>query len=212
MLDAAEKKFNSIAKEGQKTVLLPQEKEIIKSSMIRFLKEHPETIDSKHLPAKASTQRQPYFFFADLINSFYAKPALQYVSLVMTVIILSGTGVALAAQHALPGDLLYPVKTQLDEKVIALTLFSDQAKAEYDINLAQLRLEEAETVAAQNKLNDQSGQEVATLLSAHLGDIQNRILSLESKEDTRLALEIKLNLDTIIKTHQKIIDTLGISP
>lgn len=177
-----------------KESLLPQEKEAMKLQVMRFMKEYPV--------------QQPYWMHA-MASFLNATPALRAVCLVAMVVLVGGGSVAFAAQHALPGDLLYPVKTGVTEKVLALTLFSNQAKAEYDINLTQLRLQEAEIIAAQNRLTAQSTQEVRTLLNDHIGDIQDRILLLKRKEDIRLRVELNAKLEAILKAHVDVIGGLA---
>ena len=202
MKNNIEEKFNSLMEYAKRNVLAKEEKEGIKSHLIYFMEKNPEFIKDNHSPLKAS-------FIGNIVKSMSSKPAFRYAVLVIVVLLIGGAGISVAAQNALPGDPLYPIKTGINEKVVALALFSDQAKAEYDINLAQLRLEEAETIAAQNRLNAQSSQEVITLLSDHFADIQNRIANLKNKEDARVAAELNSKLETVLKAHEQIINKLS---
>jgi hypothetical protein len=72
-----------------------------------------------------------------------------------------------------------------------------------------LRLEETETITAQNKLTDQSTKEVVSLLKDHLNDIQIRIIKLKNTEDIRVALELKNKLDALLRDHEKTIIKLS---
>lgn len=75
--------------------------------------------------------------------------------------------------------------------------------------MVQLRLEETETITAQNKLTDQSTKEVVSLLKDHLNDIQIRIIKLKNTEDIRVALELKNKLDALLRDHEKTIIKLS---
>lgn len=193
-----EQQIKNIIKGSKKEYLSPQEKEAIKSHLIHFIKQHP-----------AQAPRPAVFTWLGLIQAINARPALRYVSLVAMVVLVGGGSVAFAAQNAQPGEFLYSVKTGVSEKVLALTLFSDQAKAEYTINLAQLRLQETETAAAQDKLNDQTTAEVRLLFNDHVTDIQNKIVKINAKEDARVSLRLNSQLEALLKAHAKIIDTMA---
>lgn len=194
MHDNLEKKFEKFLKEAKKNALLSEEKEEIKSQLLSFIKENPEVANGEPLPNRAS--------FVNI------RPAFSYIFLAVMLAVLGGIGISVVAQNALPGESLYPIKTGVNERVLALALFSDQAKAEYDINLAQLRLEEFETIDAQNKLTDKSSREVKTLLSDHLSDIKNRIINLKNRENARIAAELSAKLEVLLKEHAKTLDKL----
>lgn len=193
MTNNLDEKFNNAVKDAKKTSLLPKEKEGIKLQLLRLIKEPP----------------QQKAFFANInylpINN---RTLIRYASVALLVLLVGGISLSVAATDALPGDPLYTIKTGVNEKVIAMTLLSDQAKAEYDINLAQLRLEEIETVALQNKLTSRSAEDVRTLLSDHLKDIQKRIVNIKEKEDIRIALELKTKLEGVLKDHEQTINKL----
>lgn len=211
MKNNLEKKFRNIVKGARKNALSLEEKEGIRSQLLYFIEDNPHAIDSEHLPAKYFYQNINWLFssFVDnIVRPMNNNPVLKYATLVLAVLFIGGISISVGAENALPGDTLYPIKTNVSEKVVALTLFSDQAKAEYDINLAQLRLEEAETMAAQNKLNGQSSQEVTILLVDHLKDIENRILDIKSKENARVAAQMASKLQVAVQAHAPIVDKL----
>lgn len=193
MTNNLDEKFNNATKEAQKTALLPKEKADIKLQLLRLIKENP----------------QQKAFFAN-INwmSVNNRILARYVSAVLIIILVGGISLSVAATDALPGDSLYAIKTGVNEKVMAMTLLSNQAKAEYDINLAQLRLEEIETIVLQNKLTNQCAQDVRILLSDHLKDIQGRIVNIQKNEDARIALELKIKLEEMLKNHEQTINKL----
>lgn len=178
--------------------LSPTEKDAIQYNIRQFMAKHP-----------IQPQQTGVLAWFTSVQKVYAMPVVRSVSLAALVILIGGGGIAFAAQNALPGDALYPVKTGMTEKVLAFTLFSDQAKAEYDIDLAQLRLQETETVAAQNKLNGQTGAKVQVLFNAHVEKIQTRIDAISAKQDDQVAVELNSKLEALLKAHTKIIDNLA---
>jgi hypothetical protein len=211
MTNNTDKKFNDIIEGAKKNGLAKEEKREIKSHLVYFMKKNPEIARGYYSPVKASWQSENwlYLYFGKIVKSISVNQAALYAALAIVVLLIGGAGISVAAQNALPGDPLYPIKTGINEKVSALTLFSNQAKAEYNINLAQLRLEEAEIIAAQNRLNAESSHEVINLLSDHLADIKNRIVNLKNKEGARVAAELNSKLETVLKNHEQIINKLS---
>ncbi|MBA2576145.1 MAG: hypothetical protein H0V05_05800, partial [Euzebyaceae bacterium] len=73
-------------------------------------------------------------------------PARLAALAVTAVMALSGGGVAVAAERALPGDVLYTVKLQLEGVRLALT-WDDVARGRRMLSYAEDRLAEARTAA-----------------------------------------------------------------
>jgi len=80
---------------------------------------------------------------------------------VVLALLLGGAGTAMAAGGAVPGDLLYPVKMTTEEVRLAFT-FSDLAKAELHVDLAERRVDEI------RKLVDMDEPEKITKLAARV--------------------------------------------
>jgi len=198
MTNETEEQLQRLVKNSPKEFLRPEEKMAIKNQLIDFIKQHP-------VKNNVTTQG----FWALVSAMFGQKTAMRSLSLAAACLLVTSGGIAFAAQQALPGDLLYSVKTGISEKILALTLFSDQAKAEYNINLAQLRLQETESIAYQDKLDNKTSAEVRGLLHDHIANIQNRIANIKSKEKERIAIELNSNLEALLKAHGKVLDGLA---
>jgi len=75
---------------------------------------------------------------------------------VTTLAILGGsTGVSFAAQNALPGDSLYPIKRILESARTSLSS-TDQARADRMMGLAEGRLDEAQALALRDSAESQA--------------------------------------------------------
>ena len=77
---------------------------------------------------------------------------LAAAAVTVLAIALTSTGTAYAAQSALPGDLLYGVKTGMESLQLAITPAEDDA--ELHLAFADRRLAEIEALAAQNRFDD----------------------------------------------------------
>lgn len=87
------------------------------------------------------------------------------VAAVTALALVTGTGAAAASQRALPGDLLYGLKRQLESGELALA-FSDLGRGRELLEQADARLGEAEQLAAAGGAAEPaSRQEIADLLA-----------------------------------------------
>src|ERR1700733_8381579 len=133
-----DKKFSTIVNEVKQETLSSQEKEAMRLQLRQFMKANP-------------VQTPWHAKFASFWGS---QPAFKYAAVSLaTLAIIFGTGVgfSFAAQSALPGEFLYPVKTGVNEQVLAWFTGSDQAKAQLYISFANTRLQEVETLAAKGQ-------------------------------------------------------------
>jgi len=80
------------------------------------------------------------------------------VPLFVVLVVFIGGGTTSAAQGALPGDLLYPVKVSINEKVEVALAPTPAAKAEVQVRLAERRVEEAQKLSSQGRLNKKTAK------------------------------------------------------
>jgi len=93
------------------------------------------------------------------MNAFKPKFALTTLFVIATIFVFlfGGTGLTVyAAQSALPGDALYPVKTGLEQTRLSLTSDDDRV-AQMHLALAQKRLDEIEGLINESRF-DQVGK------------------------------------------------------
>lgn len=185
-----EEQLKNIIKTSKQESLSLQEKAVIKSQILHFMQKNPV---------------QPVYHWR-----FWQGLTLHYVSFAVMMFLVTGGGIAFAAQNTLPGDWLYPVKTEVTEKVLAWTLFSEQAKVQYDIDLTKLRLQETETIAYQNKLDDKKSAQVKALLDEHINNINSRVLGLSGPDKAKISIEINSQLEASLKAHANSIDALAV--
>src|SRR3989338_4824684 len=80
------------------------------------------------------------------------------VPLFVVLVVFIGGGTTSAAQGALPGDLLYPVKVSINETVEVALAPTPAAKAEVQVRLAERRVEEAQKLSLQGRLNKKTAK------------------------------------------------------
>ncbi|MDP3793466.1 MAG: DUF5667 domain-containing protein, partial [Candidatus Uhrbacteria bacterium] len=72
------------------------------------------------------------------------------IGIVIAIIVVLGGGTSLVAQTSLPGDALYPVKINVNEEAQAFLQTSIEAKARWEVERAERRLEEAEELTVKS--------------------------------------------------------------
>lgn len=143
----------------------------------------------------------------------------------LTVAVLFGgyiTTVA-AASASLPGDTLYNVK-RADEEVtkIFLSIVNEPKIGEYELSLAQIRLGEAQQIAATTESTHTKVDKVKTAVSeakTHIQKAKSQVSNLNNKGKTREAVKLAGIVDlqttslskTLPQTEKTIIASLGSS-
>ena len=131
-----------------------------------------------------------------------------YALAVLVLVAGTGGGIAYAAEGSLPGDTLYPVKIHVTEAVQSALAFSPTAKAEVHASLAQRRLEEAQQLAAQGKLNATTTQEIAANLDEHATQVQ-AIAQALATQDPGEAAQISTQFSSTLAANSAVLQDLS---
>lgn len=117
------------------------------------------------------------------LQFFFSKP-VQAAFLSVIIVIGYGGSVSLAAEGALPGDILYSVKTRVTEPVARLiTATSPAAEAKFETRLLEKRLEEAESLETNKKLDPKITQEVRKVIREQSIKAKKKIKNVEDDDD-----------------------------
>jgi hypothetical protein len=107
--------------------------------------------------------RVGYFTVFDFSTLMTMRSA---VALVL-VFILAGSGSAYAAQGSLPGDLLYPIKISVNERVELALATTPKEKLHTEARLAERRVAEAQALDAQGRLDEATSIEIEKEFDKH---------------------------------------------
>ena len=146
------------------------------------------------------TAPSPYFFFSY---------QFRMVMVGFLVFVLAGAGTASAAAGgALPGDLLYPVKININEAVKVALAQTPAAKAQVHAELADARVEEAQALAAQGRLDTAATAKLSDNFDEHAKSAQNLVQSVAAS-DSAVAVQISTQLDSALATNGAVLRSLG---
>ncbi len=151
------------------------------------------------VPSLHQPKHSPYFFF-----SYQFKMVMAGLLLVVFV----GAGTAQAAQGSLPGDILYPIKVSINEKVEVALASSPAAKAVVEAGLATRRVEEAETLSSQGRLTASTSAELAVNINEHAKAAAKLAQSAETDAPGTEA-EVQATLSSSLSAHSAILAAIG---
>jgi len=165
----------STIKKAQGLALSKEEKRSIWSMIEKRGQELPVTSpfrDSEDI-SRRSVVPSSYFLF------FQRKLVAGMAAL---CIVISG-GVSAIAEGALPGESLYAVKVNVNEKMQSLLAFTDESKASVEAALAVRRLEEVKVLAKSGNLSLQVEENAKTRFAKHSQTLEQHLEKLNAKGD-----------------------------
>ena len=132
------------------------------------------------------------------------------IAIILIIALVGGGSASVAAQQALPQDILYPIKININEKVRSALAFSPEAKAEIEVELAEKRVEEAEQLAAEGRLTKAAQAQVEQNFDRHAAKIKEKIEQFSAQGKAEKALELASNLEASLKAHEQILNQLSL--
>lgn len=156
--------FETALEKGKAIGLSKQEKSDMKASLLSYAKNHP-------VRSVAPLPWHTYFKSHIALTAF-------------TILVIMTGGGSVFAEKSFPGDVLYGVKTGVNEQVRGLFAVSSESKALWQLNLADRRLQEVEYVA----LTQSDAEETKNALIAQV-DLHIKSATLQSEQEEKLSSE-----------------------
>ncbi|MBI2023950.1 hypothetical protein HYT00_00970 [Candidatus Giovannonibacteria bacterium] len=191
--------LKKIQEKIKKIELTPEEKKEMRDNIIAVLKSRPNPRENEGgentFPVKS-----PYVF--------KFKKALAFAAIIL--VIAGGMSVSLAAENALPGDLLYSVKIKVNEGLSGLMARSDEAQVRWLVKTAERRIEEAEKMAASGKLDVNSANNIEDNLESKTKRLKDKLNSLDDKESLGIGADVVSKLENSLSAHEEVIKKLSL--
>src|SRR3989344_4240113 len=168
------------------------EKEAMRDKLVSFVRANPT-----QSPATPQAQ-SPLPFFTAL--PFALKLALS--GLVLAVV---GGGASVLAEHAVPGDALYGIKTSVNEPVQKLFVFGDKETGLYAVRMTERRLAEAEKLASSGALSAEDKDSLRAEILKNIENVHSSIVALRLNEDAAGAIELSTQLESSLRIHEQIL-------
>jgi hypothetical protein len=154
----------------------------------------------------ATSVVSPYAFHFSF-RFFYSR-AFVASALIFILIIGTGTSVTYAAGNSLPGQALYPVKVHVAEPIEGVVIAATggtSGTANWQNTLAERRLTEASTLAAENKLASSTQTYLENQVALHVDQSNNDSAKLAAAGDTQAASDVRTNLEARLAAHAELL-------
>jgi len=169
-----------------------------KANIKRILTTHAEQIPvRKHGLVRLNKQRSQKYALR-----------LKTMPIALTLILLLSGGTAVAAEGSLPGDFLYPVKTEVNEGVRGWFAVGSEAKAGLHADIAARRLEEAEDLAARGELTEEFRARLESRFEERVELFEAKIGELEADGNVEAAARLSSRLEAELQAHEEILARL----
>ncbi|TSC69705.1 MAG: hypothetical protein G01um101470_1012 [Parcubacteria group bacterium Gr01-1014_70] len=164
--------------------LMPEEKAILRLRLFEYI--------------QSSHQEHPLFRY----GRFWLF--LRVATSGVVGIVLMGAGMSYAAENALPGDMLYAVKVEVNERLRTWAAVSGEAQAEWSVVRTTRRLEELERLATTGSLNDTLREEIASRFDQNTEAASKAIVSLK-KDRITAAADTSSRLESSLRVHERML-------
>ncbi len=195
--------FEEFIRKAQQVCFSQEDKARAYELLSRYMRMNPARFREDGLH---QLQRSPFQEFIKNYKFLY-KPMMALAVLVVTV--MAGGGVSLAAENALPGDVLYPVKVEVNEEFRSMLAFSQEAKAEWKVQQTGRRLQEAEKLAVKGEFGSETAAKVDAKFEQHTQKLSEIASKLEAKGNVEAAAAIHSSLEAILEAHERILAALS---
>ena len=153
-------------------------------------------------PVKGTAERPERFFLIPLRT-------MPVLALIVVILVGAGGVSTYAADSALPGDALYPVKVYIAEPLRSSFAFGADAQARVDTKHAERRLEEAAVLAAAGRLSDETRVQVGMLFDEQFARVQEHLSAL-AVTDNAAAADLSARFEGALTAHAAVLNELSI--
>lgn len=198
--------FNTIVDQAKKVALSEKEKATLFRSIDAYVRKHPVKGAAPQPVRRPVSSPVPSRWITYLGANHSAA-----ISFALVVFVVLGAGTSSAAQRALPGDLLYAVKTGINEQVHALFL-SGVNKTNFEATRAVERVKEAQALATQGKLTEAVSAQLSADFDTHAAQVQKDVEVLKQKGELTKVLDVTDHFESALKEQAAQTETPGTLP
>lgn len=137
-------------------------------------------------------------------TSFVFSLWVRYATATLTLFVFLG-GISFAAEYALPGNILYPIKINVNEELRSLTGFSSEDRAGWEAKRAERRLREAQELALLGRLEGDVREELESRFETHLKNARKNISQIRIFGQLEEANQIASSFESALRAHRRVL-------
>ena len=188
-----EEQFNNLINQMRNEKMTDAEKAAIWFKVETFAKNNPA--------GSFKSAKSPYFskqhFFT--MGKVFATSFL--------LVVFGFGGLSYSSASSLPGDLLYSVKINVNEKIEEKLTFTPEKKIVLRKKRIETRLTEVESLIKENKVTKENREIVEKNIKVEKEKIENELKQIQ-EQNPEVAIAAKTEIENSIKDHQEKIDSL----
>lgn len=189
------KEFKNFIDNIKNIKLSEKEKAILSSKISEFISFNPIR-DKAYIPGNKN-----------YLSIFEVQYFARATALILIIgIVVGGSGVSYAASDALPGEKLYTVKVNINEKIEESLALTTEAKVVVESKQVERRLEETQTLVKENKLSENAKKIVEKKLDEHIDNLTKDITTLKEDGKVEVVLETTAKLTPVLEVHKEILE------
>lgn len=195
--------FKQLVESAKQVKLEPAAKQQLEDRVILYMTKHPLK--------KKPTWLLGNLTWLDIKEIITLKPLavnFKYVAVIIMLVVVTVSGTSWAAEGAVPGDILYTVKVNVNEAARNILAVSSEAKAEVSVWQAERRLEEAEELAVQGKLDSSKQAELSARFEDHATQFEKNKNQLDGTPPGLLKVSTNSNFEGVLKGHAEVLGNL----
>jgi hypothetical protein len=125
------------------------------------------------------------------------------------IVIIGSSGVASAAAAALPGNTFYPVKVDIIEPIQDVLAMSAESQATWQATKAERRIQEASTLALQDKLDEATQADIEIRLDTHTKAFDRALEKIRESGDEDRADEISVAFQASLGARAQVLEVVA---
>lgn len=178
------KRFQEQLKKRSESVRMSAlERRELRERLVSYMEYHP--LPKSATTADAHGEKEHIiteaFSFVHVRGSFVSG----FVGMFAVLILVA---VPFAAERAVPGDVLYPVKVNFNEEIRSSLAVSPYAKVEWETKRLERRIAEARLLASEGRLTEEVEAEVTEAVKAHSNAAQEGIAAIRETDSDEAAI------------------------
>ncbi|MBV9159582.1 MAG: hypothetical protein JO019_03245 [Candidatus Kaiserbacteria bacterium] len=182
--------------------LTPVERARLRNELRFFMSGHPAIAP---ITLRTYDRIEAILAWFEAPRKVFAHASVPAFALVLTI----GVGTSYAAENALPGDVLYPIKIHVNEPVVGALATSDSAKADWNTQLVERRLGEAEQLAAEGKLTPVARADIQNQIAVTTADFNANVAKMAETDDPTVVAQAQSNLEASLSGHEQVLAALA---
>jgi len=145
-------------------------------------------------------------------TSFWVSPVFySYSFAVLLLVFVVGGTASLSAEKSVPGDLLYPLKTNINEPLRTAITLDGASKIEWQSEKIERRLTEAEILSNRGEINEKSSAIIEKNIEKNLEDLDKMVEKITEKKPAQpeKTSEVQFKLKVKSDAHETIINKIS---